>query len=262
MEGHGLYRRRRLPHWDLPGATYFVTACLAGSIPARGLLDLQRYRSVLAKPARAGQPQSDGSELRRWKKTFARADWWLDRHPSVRHFADRALAEIVVNACLYWAARRYDLLAYVVMPSHLHWVFRPLAGADVGQVADMGQEDVGQVANLPKPGLGPIQPGQVSNLPHDTTRSARVRIMHTLKLRTARQCNRLLGRSGVFWQDESYDHCVRNDDELERIIQYVEYNPVKAGLAATPEQWQFSSAPHRAASGLLFGQPLPASIQQ
>jgi hypothetical protein len=34
------FRRRRLPHWDLSGATYFITACLAGSIPAQGLLDI------------------------------------------------------------------------------------------------------------------------------------------------------------------------------------------------------------------------------
>lgn len=80
--------------------------------------------------------------------------------------------------------------------------------------------------------------------------------MHTLKRHTARQCNRLLGRHGAFWQDESYDHCVRDDGELERIFQYVEYNPVKAGLVAEPEQWPFSSAQGRAKRGLLLGQPL------
>jgi hypothetical protein len=35
-------RVRHLPHWDVPGATYFVTTCLAGSIPAQGFLDLER----------------------------------------------------------------------------------------------------------------------------------------------------------------------------------------------------------------------------
>jgi len=29
-----MFRRRHLPHWDYPGATYFITACLDGSIPA------------------------------------------------------------------------------------------------------------------------------------------------------------------------------------------------------------------------------------
>lgn len=80
--------------------------------------------------------------------------------------------------------------------------------------------------------------------------------MHSIKRHTARQCNRLLNREGRFWQEESYDHCVRNEDELERIIYYVENNPVKAGLAASAALWQFSSACDRAASGILIGQPL------
>ena len=39
-----IIRRRQLPHWDMPGAPYFVTTCLEGSIPARGLLEIVRYR--------------------------------------------------------------------------------------------------------------------------------------------------------------------------------------------------------------------------
>ena len=54
--------------------------------------------------------------------------------------------------------------------------------------------------------------------------------MHSLKSFTGNECNRLLGRGSAFWQDESYDHWVRDDDELHRIIDYVESNPVKAGL--------------------------------
>ena len=40
-------RWRHLPHWDVAGATYFVTSCLEGSIPAEGLLDIDRFRSGL-----------------------------------------------------------------------------------------------------------------------------------------------------------------------------------------------------------------------
>ena len=39
-----IVRRRHLPHWDVPGAAYFVTTCLDGSIPARGLLEIARYQ--------------------------------------------------------------------------------------------------------------------------------------------------------------------------------------------------------------------------
>ena len=100
MEGNGVYRHRRLPHWDLPGATYFVTTCLAGSIPAEGLLDVARYRARLALFPTIGNMSDADRELRCWKKAFARSDDWLDRRPAVRHLADPKLAKIVVNACV------------------------------------------------------------------------------------------------------------------------------------------------------------------
>ena len=58
-----------------------------------------------------------------------------------------------------------------------------------------------------------------------------------MKWTTARRCNQLLNRSGVFWQDESFDHWIRNGSELESIIAYVEGNPTAAGL----KNWPWSS---------------------
>jgi len=55
--------------------------------------------------------------------------------------------------------------------------------------------------------------------------------------------NAVLGRAGrPFWQDESYDHWVRNAAEFESIRQYIEYNPVMAGLVERPDDWMWSSA--------------------
>ncbi|MGB9454951.1 MAG: transposase [Bryobacteraceae bacterium] len=68
-------------------------------------------------------------------------------------------------------------------------------------------------------------------------------ITRWLKGSTARQANLILGRTGeAFWQDESFDHRVRDEVELERIARYVEYNPVSAGLSANPSDWPWSSA--------------------
>ena len=67
--------------------------------------------------------------------------------------------------------------------------------------------------------------------------------MARLKGSTARQANLILGRTGeAFWQDESFDHRVRDEVELDRIVRYVEHNPVSAGLAANPRDWPWSSA--------------------
>ena len=118
-------RRRDLPHWDVPGATYFVTGCLADSIPARGLLDLQGYQATLKVRERPPEWTPAAWKVHLWKLQFARADYWLDREPASRLLSDPDLARLVVNALLHFAGQRYDVYALVVMPSHFHWVFRP-----------------------------------------------------------------------------------------------------------------------------------------
>jgi REP element-mobilizing transposase RayT len=68
-------------------------------------------------------------------------------------------------------------------------------------------------------------------------------MMRWLKGSTARQANLILGRTGeAFWQDESFDHRVRDEVELGRLVRYVECNAVSAGLAANPRAWPWSSA--------------------
>jgi putative transposase len=68
-------------------------------------------------------------------------------------------------------------------------------------------------------------------------------ISQQIKGATARQSNLILSRTGTrFWQDESFDHWVRNPAEEEKIRAYIERNPVTAGLVARPEDWPWSSA--------------------
>ena len=218
-----MFRRRRLPHWDVPGATYFVTSCVEGSIPEQGLLDLAQYRDELTKRPRPKNMSEHEWEIHRWKLTFVRSEEWLDARPGIRHLADRTLAKIVADALYFFAEQRYTLLAYVVMPSHFHWVFTPTRAFE---------------ESLPE------------------KKSARESIMHSINRDSAYKCNLYLRRVGAFWQHESYDHCVEDEDELERIVDYVELNPVKAGLARSREEYVFSSAYDRARSGIPFGRPL------
>ncbi len=78
------------------------------------------------------------------------------------------------------------------------------------------------------------------------------KITRLLKGCTARCANLALGRTGqAFWQDESFDHWVRNPAELERIIHYIENNPVKAGLVNHAEDWAWSSAAKSKAETIL-----------
>ena len=72
------------------------------------------------------------------------------------------------------------------------------------------------------------------------------RITKGIKGVSSRDANQILGRTGKpFWQDESFDHWVRNEGEFDRIAAYIENNPVTAGLVARAEDWQWSSALNR-----------------
>src|SRR5439155_24843928 len=118
-------------------------------------------------------------EVTKHKLMFKRLDDLLDQESAVRYLQDERLALVVRNALYFFAGKRYSLLSFVVMPSHFHWVIAPTS-AYCDEVA--------------------AQPDG---------RTPRELIMKSVKGYTARRCNNILGRAGTFWQDESYDHCVR-----------------------------------------------------
>jgi len=70
-------------------------------------------------------------------------------------------------------------------------------------------------------------------------------VMHSIKSFTATAANKVIGRSGQFWQHESFDRYIRNNRHYAAVVRYIENNPVKAGLCAKPEDWRWSSAFYR-----------------
>jgi putative DNA methylase len=69
------------------------------------------------------------------------------------------------------------------------------------------------------------------------------KLTKSIKGITAKRANQLLGHTGQsFWQEESYDHLVRDGGEFQRIRLYIENNPVRTGLAPEPSAYRWSSA--------------------
>ena len=64
------------------------------------------------------------------------------------------------------------------------------------------------------------------------------RILQGIKGASARELNNLLGTTGTFWLDESYDHIVRSEEQYWRLIRYIANSPLKAGLG-TDEYWHY-----------------------
>ena len=126
--------------------------------------------------------------------------------------ADPRIASLVAESIHYRDGKDYDLVAYTIMPNHMHIVY-----------------GIGQYDLLERPENAEALSGkQVSG------------IMMSLKRHTALQANKILDRTGSFWQDESYDHVVRDGEELARLIEYVLDNPVKAGFVDNRRDWQWS----------------------
>ena len=69
------------------------------------------------------------------------------------------------------------------------------------------------------------------------------KLTKSLKGITAKRANAMLALTGAtFWQEESYDHLVRNLEEFGKIRNYIENNPVRAGLVREAGDYRWSSA--------------------
>ncbi len=188
------YYRRRLPHIQIPGATYFVIFRLKDSLPVKILEQLAAESEQIKKLL----PEQRDVEHRCW---FGNFDEYLDRCMVGKNFLNhQQICAIVADSLHRRDGQVYDLLAFCIMPNHVHAVFTPLEKTDGAY--------------------------------HSLTE-----ILHSLKRNSAKQANIALGRTVPFWQDESYDHYARDEAELDRIIKYVLRNPVKAGLAPEWTAW-------------------------
>ena len=77
-----------------------------------------------------------------------------------------------------------------------------------------------------------IMPNHVHALVRPIAGHALSDILHSWKSFTANQANKALGRQGQFWQDESFDHIVRDEHHLEKFGRYIAENPAKARLSS------------------------------
>jgi putative DNA methylase len=223
MAGGEIITRRMLPHWYVPGAMHFVTYRLAGTIPVEVLRRLRAVKEEkLKRKPPSGQSLTQHRE-RVHKQFFAEYDKYLDQNCTINWLARPEIAALVRRSLYHHRGKMHHLLAYCVLPNHVHVLLQPVEPMDEPQARTLvatGDEIADKLSPLAK-------------------------VMQNLKGYTAHEANKLLGRKGQFWQHESYDHWVRDDEELERIVEYIAWNPVKAGLVTVPHEWYFGSAHDR-----------------
>lgn len=67
-------------------------------------------------------------------------------------------------------------------------------------------------------------------------------LVHSWKSFTAKEANRLLGREGAFWLEDYFDRAVRDERHFNAVVEYIENNPVKAGLCQRAADWRYGGA--------------------
>ena len=65
-------------------------------------------------------------------------------------------------------------------------------------------------------------------------------ILQRHKRFTARQSNKILHRTGQFWENETYDHVVKDEIEFQNTLNYILNNPVKAGFVKKWDDWKWN----------------------
>ncbi len=87
-----------------------------------------------------------------------------------------------------------------------------------------------------------VMPNHVHTLFTPLAGAQLARIVHSWKSFTSKRANRVLGRTGTFWQREFHDRFIRDEGHFLNVRHYIEENPVTAGLCSSREEWRFSSA--------------------
>ncbi len=222
------FHRRNLPHFYRPNSTYFITYRLKGTIPLKILAQLKE-KHITNKT-----PKTKAEKYTNEKLFFAEYDKYLDNNKTIQYLKDNKVAEKVKFSLHYQDKKQYNLICYSVMPNHVHVVFHLLEEKDSIQTLPQTRLSVVQ-KTVPRTILSAKKTvdKSINNANADIDK-----LMKSIKGISAREANKILGKKGSFWQAESYDHIVRDEDELNRIVKYVNYNPVKAKLVDMWEDWE------------------------
>ena len=124
--------QRNLPHWQQDKKYYFVTWRLADSLPT----DLIRDWQLEAQAWRAArsQPLSE-ADLAEYHRLFSdRIENDLDAGGGDCILRETALATIVADALLHFDGQRYNIVSFVVMPNHVHVLFKIGEGDDLAKI--------------------------------------------------------------------------------------------------------------------------------
>lgn len=196
----GWYARGYLPDADFPATLQSITYRLADSLPRHVLDTLEQ------EPG--GHPAADEDTERR-----RRIEALLDAGMGSCILRHEWAAMIVINNWRHFHGERYDLIAWVVMPNHVHLLIRTYEGHSLLRLVQSWKRYTGRRI-LDRMGVG----------------------------KTAVSAKGGPSRPRRLWYRDHWDRYVRDEKHSWNVVNYIHENPVRAGLVRSACDWRFNSA--------------------
>jgi len=209
----GWHSRGYLPHFDGAQKTQHVTFHLADSLPKDVLERFDEEIKSLPMEKR---------DVERRK----RVEEWIDAGHGSCVLREPDVAAMVQNTLLIFDAQRYRLLAWVVMPNHVHVLFQPMNGWTLAKIlASWKKFTARKICDY-------LRTAGNANL-----------LIGSQRKQAANQEIGVPGIPGIrpIWHREYWDRYMRDERHFQQAMEYIHHNPVKAGLADKAEDWRWSS---------------------
>jgi Rad3-related DNA helicase/REP element-mobilizing transposase RayT len=120
-------RQGTLPHWTKTGSIYAICFRLADSLPPPILEAWRSERLTIVENAKRERRPLSLEESNRLEKLHSeRVESYLDAGHGECWLKQPEIAKIAANAFKHFEGKRYHLLAWCIMPNHVHLVVQPL----------------------------------------------------------------------------------------------------------------------------------------
>jgi len=160
-------------------------------------------------------------------------------HQGQRVFDDAMCCRILVNNLQFYArCYAFDLIAYCVMPDHLHciiqWDVERHPTFTISKIVQsVKSHSAKEIAVYQKSGRRKLSLSPFSAASEGSRLPAGYQWTDRGDVHTPAKYH--------IWQPSFYDFNVYSEQKLRQKIEYIHWNPVRAGLCKQPKDWQWSS---------------------
>jgi len=125
-------RQNHLPHWQQGDVWVFATWRLNDSLPKSKIERWREERKIWLRSH--PQPWDEETGLEYSQRFPNRMERWLDRGEGECLLGDSGVSLVMSEILLHFDETRYQLAAFVVMPNHVHVLFRPIGDRILSEI--------------------------------------------------------------------------------------------------------------------------------